>query len=191
VTQPLDAASTRLVAILTQGRGADGSLGAEAQTCSIPADRFRLSQSNAPLRDGSQNRGALDRAIRLEWSSIEDAGAPDNELDSVQLRWLHLSLQVAYVQAQGDVAAFAKTIGSETAAAVIQDARKRALSDAERIRKAVTSPFLFPYGSTDPVLLSCDREAPTTLEDLGDGIVIATTPYRVLYQANSGTTYDP
>ena len=190
MTQPLDSTNTRLVAILTQGRGADGSLGSEAQICSIPADRFRLTLANAPLRDPSYDRAQFDRAIRLEYLSIEDAGAPDNELDAIQLRALRVSIQVGYIEGADSVGSFAKLIGSETSA-VAQTARVRALSDAERIRKAVTSPFLFPYDSTDPVLLSCDREGATTLEDLGDGRVIAATVFRVLYQANSATTYDP
>jgi len=190
VTQPIDSTNTRLVAILTQGRGTDGSLGAEAQTCSIPADRFRLALANAPLRDPSYDRAAFDRAVRLEYLSIEDADGPDNELDSVQMRALYVSIQAGYIEGADSVGSFAKLIGSETTA-VAQTARVRALSDAERIRKAVTSPFLFPYDSTDPVLLSCDRQGRTEVEDLGDGRVIAATVYRVLYQANSDTTYDP
>lgn len=191
MTQPTDSTSTRLVAILTQGRGADGSLGSEAQLCSIPADRFRLALLNAPLRDPNYDRAQFDRAIRLEYLSEEDAEGSDNELDAIQLRYLRVSIQVGYVQGADGLSAFVKAVGSENPNTVPQSARLRALGDAERIRKAVTSPFLFPYDSSDPVLLSCDREGRTEIEDLGDGRLLSATVFRVLYQANSATTYDP
>ena len=182
----------RLNAILFSARGADGSLGADATARSIPLDRFRPAAGNAPLRDLAYPCEQLDRAVRLEWMGIEDAEGDDNELDSVMLRVARLSLQVGYVQgADVAVQSFAKLIGSETAAAVTVAARARALSDAERIRRALALSDLFAYGGLDPVPLSCDREGGAAIEDLNDGRVVCATIYRVLYQADSATNYDP
>lgn len=183
---------SRLNAILFSARGADGSLGADATARSIPADRFRPAASNAPLRDPAYPREQFDRAVRLEWMGVEDAEGDDNELDSVMLRTARLSLQVGYVQgADAGIRPFAVLAGSETAAAVTVAARARALSDAERIRRALALSDLFAYGGLDPVPLSCDREGSASIEDLNDGRVVCATVYRVLYQASAATNYDP
>lgn len=184
----------RLWAILTQARGADGSLGADALARSLPLDRFRAAASNASLRDPAYPREQIDRAIRLEWASVrDDNGNPSNPFNGPQLRVARLTLLVGYVQG-ADVAVrpFASLAGSETAASVTVNARSRALDDAERIYRALSFiPLLTGAPTLDPVPLSCFRESESVIEDLGDGRLLSSTVYRMRFQSDSGTTYDP
>ena len=65
MTSPYLTLRNRLLAIVCDARGADGSLGADALAKSIPLGRFRRAQDGAPLRDPAYPAGALDRAVRV------------------------------------------------------------------------------------------------------------------------------
>ena len=79
MTSPYLTLRNRLLAIVCDARGADGSLGADALAKSIPLGRFRRAQDGAPLRDPAYPAGALDRAVRVDWlSEADDEGVlPD------------------------------------------------------------------------------------------------------------------
>lgn len=193
MAQVLTALETRLGDILFRARGADNSLGLDAAQRSIPADRFRPVSSDAPLRDPSYPREQFDRAARFEWLSVGDEGNPNNPLNGPQFRRARLALVVGYAQG-ADVAIqpYIKLSGSETAAGAAMAARLRALSDAERIYRALAFPALLTGAPViDPVPLSCFREGASEVEDLGDGRLLCTTVYAVRFESQSGTTYDP
>lgn len=183
-----DAIETRIAAILYGGRGADGSLGSDATARSIPAGRFRWSQDGVSQRDPAIPAAERDRAYSIDWESISDSD-DSNELDGEAIRWARFTLLVSYAEGTS-LAEYAHTAGAEVAATVVSNARKRALSDAERIRRALCFPAL--YGSdTSPVIVGIDREGASTVERLTEGVLLCATTYRLILAVPMGTTFDP
>ena len=68
--------------------------------------------------------------------------------------------------------------------------RVRALSDAERIFRALT--FIeIVTGDADPDIVGIWRTGPSVLDDLGGGRIVCTTPYRALLSVTTGAAYLP
>lgn len=188
----LSVARGRILDILVSGRGANGSLGSTAQGASIPAGRFRSPALNVTPRDGAAEGGGFDRMVFLEWQSIEDTDGTANPLDSSQLRNATLVLLVGYMGGT-DLATFVHPINSgESTTTATQEVRERALSDAERIKRALADPDLIRGApSTNPAVVACTRAGPSSVETLGDGRFLCATPYRVLLDLSNADTYDP
>lgn len=182
---------TRTDAILGQGRGADGSLGAGAQLRSIPAGVFRPTPNNAPLSDDRIGTESFDRAYRREVIDIGSGPYARNTLASSQLRQARIAFEVGYVY--GQAADFVRLWPgtTESAPTAVWEARERALSDAERIDRALTFAGLYQESGDDPAIVYIDRVGTTDLLDLGAGRLIARTVYTVTLQENVATNYQP
>ena len=180
----------RLLAIVCDARGADGSLGSDAQAKSIPVGRFRRAQDGSSLRDPSYPAGAFDRAVRVDWLSEADDGS-NNPLDGPHFYAARVSVTHAILYGSALSAAVSTATG-ETAATVALQPQERALMDARRIRRALACPDLLrASGDTDPVPLACVREGETTLEDLGNGRMLAVSMYTLRWQSNNANADDP
>lgn len=183
-----DALETRILDVVCRGRGTDGSLGSDAEARAIDAGRFRVASAGISLRDPSYTPAAFDRAVSLDWESITDDPEFANDLDSSALRIVRVVLLTGVVYGP-DLAAYAHVSGNEVAATVVEQARRRALQDAERIRLALGFGGLVK-GSTDPVIVGIEREGPTTLEDIGQGRVVSSTPYRCIIEMSTTAPYE-
>lgn len=191
MAQFFDAVEARVLAVVCSGRGADGSLGADAQARSITAGRFRKPANDASVRDPAYPAAELDRAVSVEWLSVEDD--PDtlsNERDTKQLRQARFNLLVGYA-AGIDASAFVHLASgtTETQAGAAAYPYRRALSDAERIRRALAWGPLVQ--GTTPEIVQCVRDGATTLEPIDLGRVVAITPYRLTLEVDMTTTFDP
>lgn len=175
----------RVLAIVCEGRGVDGSLGTVAQNRAIAANRFRPSPNNAPLE--SVGAESFDRAVRIAPQSIGDTPYANNELSSAQFRVLRVFLDVGYVQ--GASPAFVDVKGGEVAATVQYTARERAVSDAETIKRALTLPALYQASGDDPVIVEIHRDGTSDVTDLGDRIICRTL-YSVTLELTATTAYN-
>ena len=191
MTVLLAGVTARVDAILSQGRGADGSLGTPAQVRSIPAGVFRPSPNNAPLTDERVGTESFDRAYRREELTIQDEPYANNTLSSSQLRVMRVALDVGYVYGQASAFIHTWPGSTESAATVIWEARSRAISDAERIKRALCFQPLYQGASDDPVIVCITREGATEFQDLGAGRLIARTVFSVTLELDVSQDYDP
>jgi len=145
VSNPYLALRNRLLAIVCDARGADGSLGADALAKSIPLGRFRRAQDGAPLRDPAYPAGALDRAVRVDWLSEADDEGGNNPLQAPHFYAARISVTHALLYGTALSAALSVASG-ETAATVALQPQERALMDARRIRRALAFPELREKG---------------------------------------------
>lgn len=191
MAQFFDAVEARILAVVCSGRGADGSLGPDALARSIPSGRFRKPANDASVRDPAYPAAELDRAVSIEWLSVEDdPDALSNERDTRQLRQARFNLLVGYA-AGIDASAYVHLASGtgETQAGAAAYPHRRALSDAERIRRALAWGPLVQ--GTTPEIVQCVREGATALEPIDLGRVLSITPYRVTLEVNMTTTFDP
>jgi len=176
----------RLRAILLEGRGANGALGAVALARSIPAAyfvasaRYLGSEGASTLRDPSYKVNGFDRAVALEWDAVEDAREQQSERDARHLRTLSLRVTAGYLQGAAH-ARFARVTAPETAAVAVASAPRRALEDAEVMRAALCCPELYS-GGTVPLVLDVRREGPVTIEAVSGDRLLSTATYRVLVE---------
>jgi len=179
---------TRLDAILRGGRGADGSLGADAQARAIPADRYRKGIDGASLRDVAYPANAFDRAYSLEWGDLSYVEERGNEACSRILVRVRLDLLLGHLYGTGH-ATLIRTIGTEVAATVALQGRQRAIGDVARIRRAVCFGPL--HGSdTEPPIVSIEMAEGTSVEDLGDRL-LTTVPLSVALSLSQTEAYTP
>ena len=191
MTSPYLTLRNRLLAIVCDARGADGSLGADALAKSIPLGRFRRAQDGAPLRDPAYPAGALDRAVRVDWLSEADDEGVNNPLQAPHFYASRVSVTHAILYGSAISAAISVASG-ETAATVALQPQERALMDARRIRRALACPDLLRAAAdSDPVPLACVREGETTLEDLGNGRLLAVSTYTLRWQSDNAANGDP
>lgn len=191
MAQMLDAVEDRLHAVLCSGRGSDGALGTDAQARAVPAGHFRRPQTDASVRDPQYPPEELDRAVSIEWLSIEDTNEVHNEYDSAAIRTVRCNVLVGYVAAPA-LSGLAHELGGETEAGAVAHWRRRALGDAERIKRALC--FLGLAGGTlsDGVeWVGCTRDGATTLEDLGEGRALSSSPYVLTIAYTLTTAYTP
>lgn len=185
-----DVLRTRIEAIVSGGRGADGSLGTLAQQRSIPADRFRKALENVDLRDPAYPSAQMDRAYRLDLLSVTDTPLANNAYSDTWLRDVSLQVIVGYVHGDGNVA-WPKLLTNETAATAVRYSADRAFSDAERIRRALDCQELFSGTVSAVGLVTCTRSGASVLEQLPDGRLLAATIYSVTIQLDATQNYDP
>lgn len=186
-----DPVKARLVAVVCGGRGADGSLGVDAQARSIPAGRFRKGLRNTPLRDPGYPKAGFDRATRWTWVDDGDEQDPNYEGDSPERHVTRVRLEVGYLTAKGDehVVKLAGGTG-ETAAGALADPEARAMTDARRIKRALAWHELVQGGGLDPDIRGVHREGATTTEDLGGGRLVSTTVFVLLLRLDPASNYD-
>lgn len=181
----------RIGAVVVDGRGADGSLGAEAQARAIPVGRFRRAAENAPLRDASYPPEAFDRAVQLDWLDDGDLEGVNNPLNLNQLLTARLSITHGVVYGPA-LASWAMLLAGEVAADAVRGAKERALNDAERIKIALHwgNGLLRDGTETDPVPVACVRTGATSLVDLGNGRLVVTSIYELTFRTTTGH-HDP
>jgi hypothetical protein len=187
----LDPVEGRLVAVLESNRGGSG-MSADAAARAIPAGWFRRVQRGAPLRDPGLAVEAFDRAYQFEWLSIGDDPDPANGLDSTSLRRVTFTLAVGYVYGT-DFASFVHRVPSESTSQAdsAPRARMRALSDAERIYRALSFNEIVTGDGLDPAIVGIWRDGPSAVEDLGGGRLACLTPYRALILVSAAGSYAP
>lgn len=194
MAQLLDVPETRLLAILTGGRGADGTLGSQAQSASLAATVFRRLPQNAPAEESGVGGESVDRGLELEWADLGDTPDSDNEQNAVQSRIARCNVRVLYALGAG-ASGFVYAQGSEVAATVALNARKRALSDAERIRRALCFPALFQDGAgdsvSDPVIYNVTRIGRASCGVIGDERLVCVSAFDVEIQYTHLGSYNP
>lgn len=190
----LQAAEDQILALVCDGLGTAAPYSTQAQRRAIPANRFRRTLASGPLRDVSYPAAQFDRAVFLDWITSADSPT-DNPLTTVQLRAARVNVTVGYFQGQSpDNTAFLQLITGtpgEDPVDALNNPRKRALSDGERIKRCLEFPELFENPASDPILVNCQREGPSRVEDLGGNRMLGVTTFVVLFEANSDQDYDP
>ena len=184
----LSAIETRLDAILADGRGVDGALGAAAQARAITAGTFRRQADNAALDDPSFPAEAFDRGYTLRFTSAAPEPATNNPFQTPQFSRIALVITVGYLYGAA-LPALVDAQGSETQAASVYRADRRALSDGWRIERALVFPDLRGL-DTDPVMVVCSRVS-TTWQDLGGGRSLGVTTMDLVLQADELSAYGP
>jgi hypothetical protein len=187
-TDYLSAIEARLDAILASGRGTDGSLGTEAQARAIAAGTFRRQSDNAALDDPGFPAEAFDRGYTLRFTAAAPDPATNNPYQSPQFSRLTLVVTVGYLYSAA-LPALVDAQGSETQAAAVFRADRRALSDGWRIERALVFPALRGL-DTDPVMVVCSRVA-TQWQDLGGGRSLGITTMELVLQADELSAYGP
>ena len=177
-----DALEDRIHAVVCQGRGIDGSLGADAQSRAITAAYLRRPQTDASVRDVAVPAEEFDRSVSIEWLAVGDEPEVANEYDTPQIVSLRCNLLVGYVAATA-LSGFAHIHGSETAANAVAHWRRRALGDAQRVKHALCFLALSGGALTGGVeWIACRRDGTSTLEELGDGRALCATPLVITAQ---------
>lgn len=178
----------RIDAILKGGRGADGSLGPDAQARAIAADSYRRSADGASLRDNAYPLAQFDRTYALEWGSQGPSEDRFNQAHSRVLVRLELSLLLGHIYGAGH-ASLVRTLGSEVAATAVLRPRVRSNGDVHRMRRALC--FAPLYGSdTEPPISNVEQIGATVVEDLGDRL-LTTVPFVVTLFASNSLAYTP
>lgn len=181
MAQLLDPFRTRILAVI-QGRGNDGSLGTDALARAVPnADQFR--PTDASPRQAAFPAQAYDRGLFLRWDGVGDHPFLDSRMADYGEREFSLVIEVGYIgtPAQSGMTHLLPST-SETAANAARYARERALSDAERIDRALTW-YELTGGSLDAnnqSIIEVTRELnKSPIEELPDGRLLLTMPYAV------------
>lgn len=162
----------RLKAILCRGRGADGSLGAEAQARAIAAGRLRYSA--VPLSDIPVSGNALDRALYIRGWNLDRGGAgPNVGFVDKREQLVNIETCVGYLQSPPLVNLVHLAAG-ETAAWNVTEPGIRAAEDARRIELALCFPVLLQgnLGEHDARIINITPQGPTRDERLGGGRIV-------------------
>jgi hypothetical protein len=187
----LEPVESRLVAVLESNRGGSG-MSADAAARAIPVGWFRRVQKGAPLRDSAVPPEHFDRGYQIEWLSIGDDPDPANGLDSTSLRRAVFTLEVGYVYGpEWDGLIHAAPGETASASLSVTIARMRALSDAERIYRALSFSEIVTGSDIDPAIVAIWRDGPSAVEDLGGGRLACVTPYRALLLVSATASYAP
>ena len=184
----LSAVSDRINAVLSQGRGADGSLGTEAQTRSIAVGTFRAQADNAALDDPAFPAEAFDRGYVLRFITAVDDPTPNNPYQTPQFDRVQLVVTVGYAYSVG-TSNVIDNVGTETQAGAALRPDQRAISDGRRIKRALEFSDLRGL-DTDPAMVEMTRGT-TTWQDLGGGRSLGVTTFAMVLQSSITTAYGP
>lgn len=156
--------TARIDEILFEGRGSDGALGDEAQTLAIPAEQFVRCVS--PLRDVREPSHAPHRALWRAWQAFNTSPERVNSRDPNVLADYALTIETQYVAANG-LGGFVRAAGSEDKDESATDPSVAAMSDAMRIRAAITLPALYQQSGDNPAIIDLSPlgEASASYED--------------------------
>lgn len=178
----------RIDAILSGGRGRDGTLGVDAQARAIEAGVFRRSKDGASLRDPSYPLNQFDRAYTIEWGEQQPNEATYNQYASRSLVRLRLTLLIGHVYGARH-AEFVRTIGGEDAGFAALRPRVRSNSDVHAMRRALCFGVLFG-NDTEPTIANVLQTEPTAIEDAGDRL-LTSVPFVVVLNASNVLDYTP
>ena len=187
MAQWLAATQDRLRAVI-EGRGFDGSLGADASARALRTGTFR--RALQPLRedvDGS----LFDRAYfdRLDLGP-DPSGSPRNTRAQRAQYRARYTVEVGYLAGNALAPTVHKMPVAEDATAAVRDAEVRAWSDARNIALALEWNEI--HGNdTEPVIEAVQLVTPATVERLGTGRVLLTMSFDVFLDAQATTRSDP
>ena len=190
----------RILSIILSGRGTSGTLGALAQNRSIPADRYRRSVSNAPLRDAGTDVTTIDRAIEIRWLSDSEEPALDNPLQDTGQAVLRCEVTTGYVYGAANLNEMHLISSSSSGTTVTEDAtfaawnpERRAVRDGREIKRALECDALVRDGSGEssavPLLDMLQESA--IWQDIGGGRGIYVCTYRVRVEYSRATVFEP
>jgi hypothetical protein len=188
----LDPIETRIDAVMTAARGTGGGFTPLAQSLAIPTGWYRRVPGGASVRDEALELAAFDRSYSVDWTSIADDPDPGNLYDTNALRMVRFDLVLGFLYG-ADHAEYihrAPSI-SEPKALVLPAAKRRALSEAERVYRALSFGEIVQGTDIDPQIVAVWRDGPSTIEDLRGGRLVCTTPYRVQIYAATAGSYAP
>lgn len=178
----------RLQAILADGRGVDGSLGAEAQARAIVAGTFRRPSDNSDLADPNQPPETFDRGFVIRFRNIMSEPGTANPYNMPQFHRVDVAVSVGYLYSAG-VANAVNPKGTETANGAAVRPDRRALSDGRRIERAIRFGPL--RGSdTNPSMIAAFDFA-TAWQDLGGGRSLGVTTFTLQVESDETTAYGP
>jgi hypothetical protein len=185
-----DAIETRLDAITVGGRnnGVDGAMRY------LPVGDFRKALKTASLLDPEYPQGARDRAVEYDWSEIGEGldgdTEPSNPRDPRAIRTVVVIVRVGWVIG-ANLANFVQAIGAEVKVDCARDAKKRALSEGDRMALALSEPDLFHDASSEPRLTDCFRRGRTVWRDVGPGAGATDSRYVITIDRNQTTPMRP
>ncbi len=180
----------RLTAIVAEGRGVDGSLGADAMARSIPAGTFRVTPGNGPIDDTNLPPERYDRAFFWRWDSAFDDPTNNNPIQTVLIEAYRVTLAVGYYTGLRADDLAKPITGTDSASTMVEQARYRALSDARRLKVALEYPDLYRSVSDDPSIVGVRRET-SVISDRGNGRLVCETSLVVTIQSNNTLPYNP
>jgi hypothetical protein len=190
VAQLFDDVEDRVHAVVCQGRGTSG-MSAEALARAITTAQFRRPTTDASVRDPAYPAEEFDRAVQIEWLAVGDVNEASNEYDGTAIRVARCNVLVGYFAAPA-LSALARILGSETAAGAVTHWRRRALGDAERIKRALCFAEIAAGSLASTVeWIGCTRDGETTLEELGEGRALSITPLRITLSYPLATAFTP
>lgn len=194
MSQRLDTVETRLDAILLSGRGADGTLGADAQAVAIPSGKYRRRARPTSMQDRAYPPEEFDRTLDYVWlqsADESDGGGATNEYASPSLRRYRLDLQVGYLWGESWITYIRhRSATGETQLHAATYPYPRQANDAEEIRLAVAFPGLFQVSGDSPFIVGITPAGARTFTDVGPGRRLTTIPLAVILAEPRGI-YSP
>lgn len=169
----------RLIAILCQGRGAAGELGADATPRAIPAGYFR--HTRGPLDDPATPAAIFDRGLHVRWTSNRDGLGPNSSRYTMEDQVYGFDLCVGYLVGDAQTLAVHKITVTESATDAVQLARQRALSDARRMKRALAFTELTTgvLDAAGTAIIDVRQEGDVRFESTGAGRLICVQPFAV------------
>lgn len=192
----------RILAVVCDGRGSDGALGAEALTRHIPAGRFRRvagegkawrsNRLDDPLRSPQYPLESFDRAVQVRWLDDTDENGAGNPYELPQECRATFALEIGLVYHE-QAARFVRESGSETETEAVEPLalRARGLNDQRRVKRALELNELVRAAGDDPVINGIVREGKAAIEDLGKGRALAVATFTLHYELDLTGNYDP
>lgn len=186
MAQWLAATQARLRAVI-EGRGFDGSFGADAQARALRTGTFR--RVLQPLRedvDGS----VFDRAYfdRLDLGPY--SGLPRNTRANRAQYSARYTLEIGYLAGNALAPTVHKVPITEDATVAVRDAEIRAQSDARNLALALEWNEL--HGNdTEPVIEAVQLATPPSVERLGNGRMVLVLAFDVFLDASATARSDP
>lgn len=197
-----DPMAATILAVVCDGRGEDGTRGADAQRCAIPAGRFRRTvgegkawRSNRlddPLRSPQYPIESFDQAVQVRWLSDGDEPGKGNPQEMPQQCRATFALEIGLIYHE-QAARFVQESGSETEAGAVSPLalRARGLNAQRRVKRALEQDELVQTTGDDPFISGIVREGSATIEDLGKGRALAVATYTLYYELSLTEDYDP
>lgn len=186
----LDEIDARILDVVCSGRGTGVGFGTEAQARAVPSGDFRSTAHDASLRGPTYPLDAFDRAVQVSWLSLADEPEISNEMDATSLRTARFELLVGYVTSEAHQH-YVRLLGSENRATAAVRWERRALSDAERIKRALCFAEIAAGPLTVVRLIGLARDGASTREDLGEGRGISITPYQLRFDYTTSGSIAP
>lgn len=177
------AVDDRFVALLEQAAGT---------AYTLPLGLFRRSADRMPLSDPTYPGPRFDRAYELVYTTLGDLDdLVSNPSDATWRLDVGVELRVGYVYGRDATSGWSPSASDsgETAAYSVLNARARALNDAQLVWRCLNKNF--PVTADGVAIFDCMRVGAASLDDLGGGRLVCTTPLRVRLEVAAATQYLP